>query len=108
MVADFNKNNDYQNLLATIGKNIAKYRKEVGLSQHELAAQIGFADKSLSNIERGAAGLTISTLFAISQTLNVAFPLLFQDDEIIISRSEIVKAIMANALKTNIEVTVHA
>lgn len=41
--------------LAKIGKYIAEKRKELGLTQRQLADELGMSDKSVSKWERGVS-----------------------------------------------------
>lgn len=41
--------------LAKIGKYIAEKRKELGLTQRQLAEKLGMSDKSVSKWERGGS-----------------------------------------------------
>ena len=54
-----------------IGKNIQQAREQAGLTQDEMSSLIGIGEKSLSAIERGAVGISISNLKRICQLLSV-------------------------------------
>lgn len=57
--------------LEKLGKNIIKYRKRIGLSQENLAYEIGMSRKGLSEIENGRSNPEYKTLFAIANALNI-------------------------------------
>lgn len=56
--------------LIKIGKYIAGKRKELGMTQRQLAEKLGMSDKSVSKWERGMNYPDISRLEAISQALD--------------------------------------
>ena len=51
---------NYDLLKETISKNIIKYRKELGLTQLELADKLNYSDKTLSKWERAEAIIGIA------------------------------------------------
>lgn len=55
-----------------ISKNIGKYREAAGLSQKELAKQLGVVPSRISNWETGANCPTIDILFEVCEILNVS------------------------------------
>jgi transcriptional regulator with XRE-family HTH domain len=57
--------------LEELGKNIAKKRKEGGMSQSDLAYKIGMEVPNLSVIENGKSNPQVLTLLKISAALNV-------------------------------------
>jgi transcriptional regulator with XRE-family HTH domain len=57
--------------LEELGKNIAKKRKEGGMSQADLAYKIGMEVPNLSGIENGKSNPQILTVLKISAALNV-------------------------------------
>ena len=54
-----------------LGNKIRKYRKLKGLSQEQLAEEIGIATNTLSSIERGNAFMTAQTLEKIIKIFGV-------------------------------------
>jgi transcriptional regulator with XRE-family HTH domain len=54
-----------------VGSNLARIRREKGLTQEQLEARSGFSQQYLSDLERGRRNPTIVTLFEISQALGV-------------------------------------
>jgi transcriptional regulator with XRE-family HTH domain len=53
----------------TIGKNILKYRRELGITQIEFAEKLNYSDKAISKWERGESLPDIETLIQISNFL---------------------------------------
>ena len=66
-------------LRAEIGARIRRIRIEKNMSQTELAMECEFEKASMSRIESGQANPTISTLFKISQALEVDLAVFFSD-----------------------------
>jgi|GEM_PF-1654904 len=56
-----------------IGLNIRKARKEIGLSQNELAEVLNMSRPSISNIELGVHKVQLDTLIDLSEILRVPF-----------------------------------
>lgn len=59
-------------LLEGMGKRILTKRKQLGLSQEELAEKAGITIQMLSTAERGAKGMRPINLLKISEALNVS------------------------------------
>jgi DNA-binding XRE family transcriptional regulator len=59
-------------LFSTVGANIAKRRKQVGLTQVELAKAASINQAVLSRAESGKSNLTLSTLNALATCLDVS------------------------------------
>ena len=55
-----------------IGANIKEMRERSGLTQEQLSEQIGIGVKSLSAIERGAVGISLTTLCKVCHVLSVS------------------------------------
>ena len=64
--------NDNSNILTDMGIRILKRRKDLGLSQEELAELADVSPQLLSTAERGAKGLRPENLLKISTALNVS------------------------------------
>ncbi len=60
-----------------IGKQIARFRKESGMSQAQLAEAIDVASETISRLERGVSIPSLNTLEKISGVLNISFKDLF-------------------------------
>ena len=56
----------------TIGERIKKLRKKAGLTQDQLSEKLGIGPKSLSSIERGTVGVSLSTLLKICDVLSIS------------------------------------
>ncbi|MBG0508794.1 helix-turn-helix transcriptional regulator [Agrobacterium sp. MOPV5] len=61
----------------TIGWNLRRLRVDKGLSQERLALEAGIDRSYVGRVERGMENVTVSTLEAISLTLNVHVSELF-------------------------------
>lgn len=61
-----------ENIMATISKNIKKYRMEEGITQEQLALDIGKSYDFTRRLEfkKGEVGCSIKTLYKISVVLN--------------------------------------
>ena len=55
-----------------VGERIQKQRISLGMSQEELAERIDRATKYCSDIERGMCGMSIETMLAFSENLNMS------------------------------------
>ena len=62
-----------------IGLKIKNGRLEKGLTQEQLAAEIGKAVETISNIERGRNHTSLETLEKISDVLDIPVARLFKD-----------------------------
>lgn len=65
-----NRRKESYNRIA-VGERIRKKRALIGLSQDELAERIDRAPKYISDIERGICGMSIETMLAFSQQLDL-------------------------------------
>jgi len=57
--------------LYSIGRNIAKLRRENNLSQLDVCAEIGMEKSNLSSIENGRQNVTSLTLYKIAEAIGV-------------------------------------
>jgi len=55
-----------------VGRNIARLRREKGLTQEEVAERSGFSQQYLSSLEQGRRNPTIITLYELAQALGVS------------------------------------
>lgn len=55
-----------------VGDNCARIRKELGITQEELAVRCGLSQQYLSDLERGKRNPTIVTIYEIAQALGVS------------------------------------
>ena len=56
-------------LLSKIGMRVLKRRKELGLTQKELAGRLGITTTNIARIEHGEQNLTIRTLAKLADVL---------------------------------------
>ncbi len=56
-------------LLDQIGIRIVRRRKELGLTQDELAARLGITRPNIGNMERGQQNLTVGMLCRVAEAL---------------------------------------
>ncbi|MBU5269436.1 helix-turn-helix domain-containing protein [Clostridium cochlearium] len=65
-----------------VGNRIKEIRKELNISQYELAKSLRFLNQSqLSKIENGKRGLKTEELIEISKALNISIITLLKEDE---------------------------
>lgn len=62
-----------------IGKRIRYYRKNVGLTQEQLAEKAGLHNTYIGQIERGEKNATIKIIYKIAVALDVPLDVLFSD-----------------------------
>lgn len=55
-----------------IGINIKKEREKAGFTQDQFSEMIGLGSKSLSAIERGTVGISLTTLRKVCNTLSIS------------------------------------
>ncbi|QSY56863.1 helix-turn-helix transcriptional regulator [Bifidobacterium imperatoris] len=61
----------YQRFLWAVGRRVQMLRKSRGLSQEQLAEQLGMDRVSIGYIEQGRRSPKLSTLYALAGTLGV-------------------------------------
>ena len=64
-----------------LGERIAFYRKQLNISQRELARRIGVTGQSISKIELGTGMPSMSMLTNIANELNVSLGELMENEE---------------------------
>lgn len=62
---------DSDQILKRIGNRIKEIRELKGISQQDLASVCNFEKANMSRIEAGRTNFTISTLYKISQALEI-------------------------------------
>lgn len=75
--------NKYEiNIYEQISKNIKKYRKQIGISQAELAERVGVSHEFIRRNEsqKGRKSFSVDTLWKISIALDIEPGLLFEID----------------------------
>lgn len=55
-----------------VGDNVARYRKQRGWTQEQLAERSGLSQQYLSGLEGGKRNPTVVTLYEIAQCLGIA------------------------------------
>lgn len=65
------KTDSNQQLLDLLAKNVRKLRKNIGLSQEELAFECNIDRTYISKVERGIANPSLLILFRLSVVLGV-------------------------------------
>lgn len=63
-----------------VGRNLARLRKEKGLTQEQLEERSGFSQQYLSGLERGQRNPTIVSLYELAQALGVSHVELVRPD----------------------------
>lgn len=76
---EFNFN---ENILSVISSNIRKYRMEKGVTQEQLAVDIGMSYDYLRRIEsqKGKEGISLMSLYKISVVLGVTMDKFFEEN----------------------------
>lgn len=64
-----------------VGRNLARIRREKGLTQEQLEERSGFSQQYLSDLERGRRNPTVVTLYEIARALGVGPGDLIAPDE---------------------------
>lgn len=72
-----------ENIIKTIAYNVIKYRKINGITQEQLAIDIGVSPEFIRKFEstRGSEGLSLMSLYKISIVLNVSIDKFFESIE---------------------------
>lgn len=70
-----------ENFIETIALNIRKYRKIAGITQEQLAVDIGISYDYIRRIEsqKGKEGISLKTLYKISIVLNTPMDKFFEE-----------------------------
>ena len=69
------------NVIEVVARNVRKYRKMVGITQEQLAIDIGVSNDFLRRFETtlGREGMSLNTLYKISVVLNVSMEKFFEE-----------------------------
>lgn len=71
-----------KNLNILVGTNIKREREKAGFTQNQFSELLGIGSKSLSSIERGVVGVSLTTLLRICEILHIsANVLLYEQDQ---------------------------
>lgn len=71
---------DKKEINIQIGEEIRKARERANLTQAEFGELVSLGTKNISDIERGVAGITISTLKRICEKLSISSDLIIFGD----------------------------
>ena len=102
-----------KDLNVLVGANIKRQREKAGLTQDQFSELLGIGSKSLSSIERGVVGVSLTTLLNICNILHIsANALLYEQtqkndvDSIVLQLNmlsaeqfEIASAVLTNLMK---------
>lgn len=105
--------NDRKELNILVGANIKREREKASFTQDQFSELLGIGSKSLSSIERGVVGVSLTTLLRICDILHIsANALLYEQaqkndvDSIVLQlerlsteQFEIVSDVMTNVIK---------
>lgn len=61
-----------KDLNVLVGANIKREREKAGFTQDRFSELLGIGSKSLSSIERGVVGVSLTTLLKICDILNIS------------------------------------
>lgn len=69
-----------ENIMIKVSENIRKYRKIAGITQEQLAVDVGKSYDFIRRIEykKGAIGCSVDTLYRISVVLGITMDKLFE------------------------------
>ena len=69
------------NIIEVVARNVRKYRKMAGITQEQLALDIGVSNDFLRRFETtlGKEGMSLNTLYKISVVLNVSMEHFFKE-----------------------------
>lgn len=69
------------NIIEVVARNVRKYRKLVGITQEQLAIDIGISNDFLRRFETtlGKEGMSLNTLYKISVVLGVSMEKFFEE-----------------------------
>ena len=74
-----------ENIIETVAYNVIKYRKLSGITQEQLAIDIGVSPEFIRKFEstKGSEGLSLLSLYKISVVLNTSMDKFFESIEVI-------------------------
>ena len=75
-----------KDFLISLGQEIAKQRKTLGLTQLDLASMVNMEKPSITRLEKGRTNPTSLTLLKVSTALNISISKLFKFQEKIIDK----------------------
>jgi transcriptional regulator with XRE-family HTH domain len=72
MIATRNTGKELPAIYTTIGENLAHIRKELGITQAELASKLNTSQQLIASYEAGTRRIHLQTLIAIAEILHVS------------------------------------
>lgn len=63
---------DRKEINVIVGANIKREREKAGFTQEQFSELLGIGSKSLSSVERGIVGVSLTTLLKICDTLHLS------------------------------------
>ncbi|GEM_PF-2217447 len=72
----------------TIGRKVARLRKEQGLTTTQLARQVGLSQPQISRLENGHQGFRSATLQRIADALGVPSAYFFEEDAALVEAAQ--------------------
>lgn len=94
---------DSDKLKRIIGKNIAAYRKRMGLTQAGLAEKINYTDKAVSKWERGESMLDAQTLVLLASQFGVTVNDLLADPDVLPEQTGAVQQAMEKMVEKTLK-----
>lgn len=61
----------YADIYVKLGLNIVYYRKQMNLTQEELAERIGVARNHIGNIENARTSVSLDVLFSLAEVFDI-------------------------------------
>ena len=94
---------DADDIPQLFGKNVQKYRKELGLTQEQLSEKLKISQKHLSILETGTQFASASLIGRIARELNVSPAMLFGGSRNDINYDEVnsIAAMMQTIIQNN-------
>lgn len=94
---------DADDIPQLFGKNVQKYRKELGLTQEQLSEKLKISQKHLSIVETGTQFASASLIGRIARELNVSPAMLFGGSRNDINYEEVnsIVAMMQTIIQNN-------
>ena len=94
---------DSDKLKRIIGKNIAAYRKRMGLTQAGLAEKLNYTDKAVSKWERGESMLDAQTLVLLANQFGVTVNDLLSDPDALPEQTGAVQQAMGKVVERTLK-----
>lgn len=92
-----------EKLKKQIGKNIASYRKHLGLTQAGLAEKLNYSDKAVSKWERGESAPDVLTLWQLAELFDITVNELLADPNALPENSGVAQRVMEKAVEKTLK-----